>query len=340
LKELDHSSWKTPPQVNPDRRLPNTNTIACFTLQNLTCFVFVSIYFSANAHVEIDDIPALPPINAIPLVEMALMPPACAPSDANGTSNTNARAREQWSSRNVGKASQDAIRALTAPNVDAIGTDLVTARLRGLEYTSNTTGLLNCHLRALQSVSPEASQQAIREKVNCNDHDRVTEILAEHVSEDDGRVIQLRRFDKRNIERHWVSITPDWYTDDANCFVTNNYAGAVAVLEMLEYSEKDFGGMTTSVEAMLVNPNSVRPVGVTTRVQRRAASSANTATTNAQAPKKSPIDETSALVPSPRRSPRKSGKRNESSDIIEGSQRQLDLYMEKRRVRLCFFIIE
>ena len=182
-------------------------------------------------------------------------------SDANGASNTNARARAQWSSRNVGgQASQDAIRALTAPNVDAIGTDLVTARGRRLEYTSNTIGLRNCHLRALQSVSPEAAQQAIREGVNCNDHDRVTEILAEHVSKDRGRVIQLRRHDKRNLERHWVSITPEWFTDDANCFHTKNYAVAVAVLEMLEYSEKDFGGMTTSVEAMLENPNPVRPV--------------------------------------------------------------------------------
>ena len=306
-----------------------------FTKSNLFCFCFDLLL--GQRPEEIDVIPALPPINASPLVEMALTPPASAPSDANGASNTNARARAIWTSNNVGPSSQDAIRALTALN--AIGTVPSTVRLRGLEYTTETKGLLNCHFRALQSVSPDAAQQAIREKVVCNDHARVTAILAEHVSPDVAQVFQLRRYG-RNGQRHWVSITRDFFTDDAHYYVTNNYASAVTVLEMLELSEQNFGGMNTSVEAMLENPNSVRPVGVTTRVQRRAAPSANTATTKAQAPKKSPIDETSALVPSPRRSPRKSGKRNESSDIIEGSQRQLDLYMEKRRVRLCFFIIE
>ena len=307
-----------------------------FTKSNLFCFCFDLLL--GQRPEEIDVIPALPPINASPLVEMALTPPASAPSDANGASNTNARARAIWTSNNVGQVSQDAIRALTALN--AIGTVPSTVRLRGLEYTTETKGLLNCHFRALQSVSPDAAQQAIREKVVCNDHARVTAILAEHVSPDVAQVFQLRRYDRRNSQRHWVSITPAWYTDDAHCFVTNNYASAVTVLEMLELSEQNFGGMYTSVEAMLENPNSVRPVGVTTRVQRRAAPSANTATTKAQAPKKSPIDETSALVPSPRRSPRKSGKRNESSDINEESQRQIDLFMEKKRVRLCFFIIE
>jgi hypothetical protein len=306
-----------------------------FTKSNLFCFCFDLLL--GQRPEEIDVIPALPPINASPLVEMALTPPASAPSDANGASNTNARARAIWTSNNVGQSSQDAIRALTALN--AIGTVPSTVRLRGLEYTTETKGLLNCHFRALQSVSPDAAQQAIREKVVCNDHARVTAILAEHVSPDVAQVFQLRRYG-RNGQRHWVSITRDFYTDDAHYYVTNNYASAVTVLEMLESSEQIFGGMNTSVEAMLENPNSVRPVGVTTRVQRRAAPSANTATTKAQAPKKSPIDETSALVPSPRRSPRKSGKRNESSDINEESQRQIDLFMEKKRVRLCFFIIE
>ena len=306
-----------------------------FTKSNLFCFCFDLLL--GQRPEEIDVIPALPPINASPLVEMALTPPASAPSDANGASNTNARARAIWTSNNVGQVSQDAIRALTALN--AIGTVPSTVRLRGLEYTTETKGLLNCHFRALQSVSPDAAQQAIREKVVCNDHARVTAILAEHVSPDVAQVFQLRRYG-RNGQRHWVSITRDFFTDDAHYYVTNNYASAVTVLEMLESSEQIFGGMNTSVEAMLENPNSVRPVGVTTRVQRRAASSANTATTKAQAPKKSPIDETSALVPSPRRSPRKSGKRNESSDINEESQRQIDLFMEKKRVRLCFFIIE
>ncbi len=306
-----------------------------FTKSNLFCFCFDLLL--GQRPEEIDVIPALPPINASPLVEMALTPPASAPSDANGASNTNARARAIWTSNNVGQVSQDAIRALTALN--AIGTVPSTVRLRGLEYTTETKGLLNCHFRALQSVSPDAAQQAIREKVVCNDHARVTAILAEHVSPDVAQVFQLRRYG-RNGQRHWVSITRDFYTDDAHYYVTNNYASAVTVLEMLESSEQIFGGMNTSVEAMLENPNSVRPVGVTTREQRRAAPSANTATTKAQAPKKSPIDETSALAPSPRRSPRKSGKRNESSDINEESQRQIDLFMEKKRVRLCFFIIE
>jgi hypothetical protein len=293
-----------------------------FTKSNLFCFCFDLLL--GQRPEEIDVIPALPPINASPLVEMALTPPASAPSDANGASNTNARARAIWTSNNVGQVSQDAIRALTALN--AIGTVPSTVRLRGLEYTTETKGLLNCHFRALQSVSPDAAQQAIREKVVCNDHARVTAILAEHVSPDVAQVFQLRRYG-RNGQRHWVSITRDFFTDDAHYYVTNNYASAVTVLEMLESSEQIFGGMNTSVEAMLENPNSVRPVGVTTRVQRRAAPSANTATT-------------SALAPSPRRSPRKSGKRNESSDINEESQRQIDLFMEKKRVRLCFFIIE
>ena len=107
------------------------------TLQNLTCFVFASIYFSANAQLEIiDGMPAQSPTNSIPSVGKAVMPPACAPSDANGTSNTNARAHAKWSSRNVGPASQDAIRALTALN--AIGTVHSTARGRGLEYHPDT----------------------------------------------------------------------------------------------------------------------------------------------------------------------------------------------------------
>jgi hypothetical protein len=143
-----------------------------FTKSNLFCFCFDLLL--GQRPEEIDVIPALPPINASPLVEMALTPPASAPSDANGASNTNARARAQWSSRNVGgQASQDAIRALTALN--AIGTVPSTVRLRGLEYTTETKGLLNCHFRALQSVSPDAAQQAIREKVVCNDHARERE---------------------------------------------------------------------------------------------------------------------------------------------------------------------
>ena len=104
--------------------------------------------------------------------------------------------------------------------------------------------------------------------------------------------------------------------------MAKKYASAVAVLEMLECLEDNFGGMTTSVEAMLVNPNPVRPVGVTTRVGRKALPSANA--------------KTSARVPPLRTSPQRSGKSDESSDIGKSSQRRLDLYSEKKRVRLCF----
>jgi len=152
---------------------------------------------------------------------------------------------------NAGKASEEAFLTLASAAVEAIEyKSRSVASDYGL-YPVEITGNGMCHLRALYNVSPVAAKVARERGIKHSQYEEIKSILAKHVDETDGKVFCLRKDDP--VLHHWVSLTPERYTDDAKWFRTKDYPKASFLLDLLEMPETIFGGMSSDVTSFDVD---------------------------------------------------------------------------------------
>ena len=145
--------------------------------------------------------------------------------------------------KNAGRASEAAYTNLATQEV--IDPHLVMRKEdHGGLYPVEITGNKKCHLRALYNISRDACNEATSLKLQACDYVKIKDIAKKYVISSKGAVFCVRKND--NTDRHWVAVTPSMYFDDAYCRNVINYDGAVAVLELMEFSDTTFGGIHTS----------------------------------------------------------------------------------------------
>ena len=102
------------------------------------------------------------------------------------------------------------------------------------EYSTGTTGVGHCHLRALYNVSPDAAHAAMDQKLLHKNNSGVHDLLANYVNVKQGRVFRLW-------DQHWVALKianrdtkEAMYFDDKMSMKIRNFDGAATVFELME----------------------------------------------------------------------------------------------------------
>ncbi len=98
------------------------------------------------------------------------------------------------------------------------------------EYPKCYKGLWKCHLRALYSVSPKATNLAHSKKIKHHHASKIQECHQLFEGLFGGKVFCLRGM-------HWISICPSCYTDDAYCWRVTNFEIACEALVKLLVSQ-------------------------------------------------------------------------------------------------------